>query len=528
MGKSCDRHGVCGANSNAPRRARLDWWRRCRWLVALAAGGLLPLALAPFDFWPLMLVASAALYWLLATDDSRLRTFCHGWLFGVGKYGVGASWIYVSIHVHGNAAAPLAAALVAVFAAGLALTSGALALLFRVLRRRLGLSASSALLFAGLWTAFEWLLTWLLTGFPWLFAGYAFIDTPLAGWAPVGGVLLLSLLAVGTATLSIAALRQRRWWLLAVPLAAWIAGGALGHVHWTQRGETRSVALVQGNLPQETKWTASGLAAALQRYRALSAEAWRHDLVVWPEAAIPDLHHRVASDVQAMRPTDGGDLLWGTLLAQARPDRATPLIYNAAVSSSGGEYRKRRLVPFGEYVPLEALLRGAIAFFDLPMSRTAAGADGQRMLVAADTAIALAICYEVAYADAVAKDARSAELLATISNDTWFGTSIGPPQHMQIARARALENGKYLLRATNNGITAIVDDQGTVISRLPQFVPGVLTGTIHANSGATPYGHLGDLAAILASLIAIGAGVYAGRRQRPPVPQARSPAKEGG
>ena len=487
--------------------------RRCRWLLALAAGAMLPLALAPFDLWPLMLVAAAALFWLLAHDDSYVRTFWHGWLFGVGKYGVGASWIYVSIHVHGHAPPPLAAALVAVFVAGLALTSGALALLFLgMTRRRQELSPSSALVFAGMWTAFEWLLTWLLTGFPWLFAGYAFIDTPLAGWAPVGGALLLSLLAVGTATLSIAALRQRRWWLLAAVLALWLAGGALRQVPWTQRGETRTVALVQGNLPQETKWTAGGLAAALQRYGQLSADAWRHDIVVWPEAAIPDLHHRVAEEVQAMRPADGGDLLWGALVAEVRPNRRAPLIYNAAVSSSGGEYRKRRLVPFGEYVPLEALLRGAIAFFDLPMSRTAPGAHAQPKLTAADTAIALAICYEVAYGNAVARDARSAALLATISNDTWFGTSIGPPQHMQIARARALENGKYLIRATNNGITAIVDDQGAVVSRLPQFVASVLTGTVHANSGTTPYGRFGDLVAMLLASIALGTGtLIAGR-----------------
>ena len=162
--------------------------------------------------------------------------------------------------------------------------------------------------------------------------------------------------------------------------------------------------------------------------------------------------------------------------------------FNAAVSTADGAiYRKRHLVPFGDFVPFESLLRGLISFFDLPMSGTTPGEAEQPLLHAADIDLAMAICWEIAYPATVAADARLADALVTISNDTWFGESIGPSQHFQIARMRAKENGKYLLRSTNDGITAIVDDKGDVVGRLPRFEPALLTGTIHAVSRTTPF-----------------------------------------
>ena len=483
----------------------------------MAAGGLLPFALAPFGLWPLMLASAAALFALLQAAPNAGAAFRLGWLFGVGKYGVGASWIYVSIHVYGAAPMPLAAALVALFVAGLALFPALMAAAHRALPRR---GASAGLQFAVLWTATEWALTWLLSGFPWLFAGDAFLDTPLAAWAPVGGVLLVSLVAVASAALVVVAVADRRWLLLAAPAILWAAGAALGVANWTERGAARSVALVQGNLPQETKWTAGGLAAALARYRALSAEAWDRDIVVWPEAALPALHRHVAADIAAMRQDAKADLIHGALVAEAGAvdsagSRAQPVpaTYNAALSTggagsgAGSEYRKRRLVPFGEYVPFEAVLRGLIAFFDLPTSHIAAGASEQPALRAAGLEVAMAICYEIAYPGMVGAQARDAALIATISNDTWFGASIGPAQHLQIARMRALENGRYLLRATNNGITAIVDDRGGVAAALPQFRPGVLFGTVHGTTGTTPFGRFGHAPVLaLLALAALAAG----------------------
>jgi apolipoprotein N-acyltransferase len=175
-------------------------------------------------------------------------------------------------------------------------------------------------------------------------------------------------------------------------------------------------------------------------------------------------------------------------------------------------YTKRRLVPFGEYVPLEGLLRGLIGFFDLPMSHTEPGAPVQPLLRVGEAKIAMAICYEVVYPDLVREQARDANLLATVSNDTWFGASIGPLQHLQMARMRALELGRFMLRATNNGVTAVIDARGRVVAQLPQFAPGVLRGQVWLMAGDTPYARFGDVPvlALLAGLLAAG---WRGRRR---------------
>ena len=483
-------------------------------LAAVAAGAVLPLALAPFGWVPLMLVSAGALFWILRRTATHTGAFWLGWWFGVGKYGVGASWIYVSIHVFGAASPPLAVALVALFVGGMALFTGLLGLLFRSLAAGEGRGGSfaDALAFAVVWTATEWVLTWFLTGFPWLFAGYAFIDTPLVGLAPLTGVLGMSFVAVLTAVcLVIVPLQgsaRTRVLVLIAPAVLWAAAWGLESVAWTERGATRSVALVQANIPQEAKWDRRRLSEWQARYGELTAGATDRDIVVWPEAAIPSYYHLAKDFIDETVLHLSGDLVQGTVLAEVDAD-GTLAVYNAAVSSAGGIYRKRRLVPFGDYVPFDSALRGLIAFFDLPMSRSTPGAEGQPLLKAAGLDLAMAICYEIAYPKAVAVHGRGADLLVTVSNDTWFGSSIGPLQHAQMARMRAIENGKSVLRATNNGVTALIDDRGAVVAELPQFEQGVLTGTVQATSGSTPFARflnaplLGVLAAVTVGLVIV-------------------------
>ena len=481
-------------------------WRN---LAALVAGALLPFALAPFGLWPLLLISAGVLFWLLQNVRTSGRAFRVGWYYGVGKYGVGASWVYVSIHTYGETSAWLAVLLVACFVAGMAVFSGMMALAFHALARlRENDALGVALMFAVVWTVMEWLLTWFLSGFPWLFAGYAFLDTPLAGLAPVGGVLLVSLAAVMTATLVVAA--PRRLGVLAIPVVIWLAAFGLGFVSWTERGEAHEVALVQGNIPQSIKWTPDGVDLSVERYRELTKTAGDADIVVWPEAAIPDYLRRREGFIEAQRP-GSGDVVTGIFVAEETADGFD--YYNAAMSTGGGVYRKRRLVPFGDHLPFDSVLRGTLAFFDLPMSGTSAGEAEQPLLKAAGIDLSMAICWEIAYPRAVAMSVEGADALVTISNDTWFGASIGPRQHFQIARMRALENGRYLLRATNNGITAIIDDRGDVVHRLPQFEPGVLTGSVHAMSGTTPFG-LWTNWPLLVALLAIVVGVLSFRPRR--------------
>ena len=460
------------------------------------AGVAYPFGFAPYDAWPLTLAALAALCWTLLRPSPR--PLLHGWLFGLGKYGGGVYWIYVSIHVYGAAPPWLAALLVALFVAGMATFHAAAAWIFVRLRRG---SALDALSFALAWTLGEWLLTWFLGGFPWLFAGYAMLDAPLAALAPVGGVLLVSFAAALTG----AGLALWRHWpapvLAALP---WLASWALADASWTTLGAARSVALVQGAVPQQAKWDPAEALAIQQRYAALSV-AQDSQLVIWPEAALPVPLHAASAFLQDVANQVPGALVLGALIGERSP--AGWRLYNGAVAvgDGAGRYLKRRLVPFGEYVPFESVLRGLIGFFDLPMSRLQPGPPQQPPLRAGGLRLAMSICYEIAYPELTRRAATEAAAVVAISNDTWFGDSIGPSQHLQIARMRALENGRYVLRATNDGITAIIAPNGDVAAALPRFEPGVLRGEFRAATGATPFGRWGSPLIVASLLIGFAA-----------------------
>jgi apolipoprotein N-acyltransferase len=488
-------------------------------LLALLAGALLPFSLAPFGYWPLGIVAVAGWFWVLR--HGRLGAAMSGWLFGLGKYGVGASWVYVSIHVYGNAPPPLAAFLVLVFVAGLALFPMANGWAFR--RLQSGSALADAALFAALFAAFEWLLTWFLTGFPWLFLGYAHLGTALAGWAPVGGVLLVGFWVALTGALLVVLLeavlaRRRRLAGLAatIGLLPWVLGWALGLVTWVEEGERREVALVQGNVEQSVKWNPDMQWPILQIYRDLSEPHWGVDLLIWPEAALTFWAHEAAEvlDDLSQRGAAGGTALVLGLPAVERVPGGDLVFRNTAsvLGAGSGRYVKRRLVPFGEYVPLESLLRGAIEFFDMPMSRAAPGAWHQPLLDLGGYRGIMAICYEVVYPDLVRAQAREADVLITISNDSWFGASIGPLQHLQMAQMRALENGRWMLRGTNNGVTAIIDHRGRIRGLLPQFESGALRGDYVLMRGTTPFTRVGHGPVLLVLLAIIALGVWRRRR----------------
>jgi apolipoprotein N-acyltransferase len=479
-------------------------------LLALLAGALFPLALSPFDWWPCAIVSVLLLHWLVRHVSLR-RGLVLFYLYGVGLYGVGVSWVYVSIRDHGGASAWLAGFLVLLFVLALALfllLQGYLYLKF--LRRSL---LGPSLGFAAAWIVREWLLTWLFTGFPWLFAGYGFIDTWLAGYGPLLGVLGISYLVIlQTCLLAMVgtALLRRRLPLAAggVALAAsiWLGGWLLSNTTFVQpTGEQLQVSAVQGNIDQDSKWRRAMVGPILQTYTNLSAGEWGRDLIVWPEAAITLFRSDAKSFLQGLSARGQAT---GTTVIMGIPDRdAEGNFLNSAIAVGQGEgtYVKRRLVPFGEYVPLESVLRGLIQLFDLPMSRNVSGADEQAPLLVGERRISMSICYEVVYPDLVRETVEQPDLLVTISNDTWFGASIGPWQHLQMARMRALENGRYMLRATNNGVTAVINQQGQVVASLPQFEQGVLRAEVPMLSGVTPFARFGQLAVLLLVLGSLAA-----------------------
>lgn len=469
----------------------------------LGAGALLPIALAPFGFWPLTLLAPAVLFWRLVWAKPG-AAFALGWWFGFGKYLVGVSWVYVSINVYGGAPPWLAGALVLLFVGSLALLPALQAWLYTKYLAR-GSMPRDAVAFAASFVLLEWVMTWFLTGFPWLFLGYGHLETPLKNFAPVGGVLLVSLMtALSGCSIAVAlATRRTAERAIAILLAAspWLAGAGLSWVTWVTRTGHGTTALVQGNVPQSVKWQPDSVVPILERYRDLSEPYWGRDLVVWPEAAVTLFVAQAASylDTMGRKARDAGSALVLGIPDVERMPEGPPMFLNTAISlgDGSGQYAKRRLVPFGEYVPFEALLRGAIAFFDLPMSHAVAGPEEQPALTAKGWKLSMAICYEIVYPELVRRSAQDADLLITLSNDTWFGRSIGPLQHMEMARMRAVENGRWLLRATNDGVTAIVDADGRVVDELARFEAGVLDGGFHVMSGRTPFATYGSTPVVL-------------------------------
>ncbi|WP_444929923.1 apolipoprotein N-acyltransferase [Microbulbifer sp. SSSA002] len=506
-------------------------------LANAAAGGLMTLSLAPFNYWVCGLLSLAIFAWvMLSAGRGRTlpgrKTFALAFCYGLGLFASGASWVYVSITNFGNSSVPLGLALTGSFVAIMALL---LAAPFYFLGRFTDNRFSFALAFAALWFISEWLRSWAFTGFPWLFAGYGHTETWLAGWAPVLSVYGIGLLLAFTgAVLALAVSgrlsplkRRGPIVLLAAALAPWPIGAALSRVEWTTaQGPLISVGLVQANIPQEKKWLPEFRGETISRYqegtRALSDRDV--DVIIWPEAALPMLYRQAPNLMQALQRNAESteiDLITGILYDTRDPARGSVSIHNSAAvfGQSPSVYHKRHLVPFGEYVPLEDFIRGTIEFFNLPTSFIRSGPDEQSPLRAAGASWAPLICYEIVYPQLVADSAQSSQILLTISNDAWFGASIGPLQHMQMAQMRALETGRYLVRGTNTGVTAIVDPKGHIVKQLPQFERATMSGDIRAMRGATPF-MLGGISLVFALALPMLALALFLRRRVEPQPNA--------
>jgi len=472
-------------------------------LVAALCGGALVLSLAPFNVWPLAFVSAGGLYTLLTLKPEAVNRIALG--FGLAKFGVGLSWVYVSIHVYGSASPVLAGGLVLLMVTFMSLSYLAQLRLFTALRTER--EWLNWLLFVATWVLFEWFWTWFLTGFPWLFAGYSQLATPLAGLAPLGGVFLVSAAVVLIGVAGASVLRSPR---LALPvigltvLVSWLTE----RIEWTVAGETYSAALVQGNTDQSVKWNEDQRDAIVRTHVQMSTPWWgKADVIVWPEGAVTYWAHEADALLtqlhrQGVRTQTA--LVTGIPLAERIDDDV--FAYNGVITvgAGQGQYRKQDLVPFGEYVPLEALLRGLIAFFDLPMSGFSAGESDQPQLQLKNLRAAMLICYEIAYPETVRAQSVDADVLLTISNDTWFGSSIGPLQHMQLAQMRARETGRWILRATNNGVTGIIDPKGGITASLPQFQAAVLHGSFRAVTGSTPFQQVGNWPVLLLCFLVLG------------------------
>jgi apolipoprotein N-acyltransferase len=473
---------------------------------------------------PLAFLCPAVLFLLWQGATPRSAAW-RGFLFTGGTFLAGTYWLYHSIHLVGGAPLWIAAFLMLGLVAIMGSYTAALGYAVARWGAATGPLRWLVLLPAG-WVLVEWFRGWFLSGFPWLALGYTQLDTPLAGFAPVVGVygtsLAVALVAGALVTLLLGG-RSARIVAVAAIAAVGIAGTALGRAGWTEaRGTRVTVALVQGAVPQSMKWEPGQRERTLDLYAELTIPHLGAGIIVWPEAALPALESDIRGYLESLHATagaQGSDVVMGLL----RRDRATGAFHNSMVALGATEqwYDKRRLVPFGEFFPVPAAVRDWLRLMNLPYSDFVPGAREQAPLAAGGELLAPTICYEDAYASEQLSLARRSTLLVNVTNDAWFGDSTAPHQHLDISRMRSLETGRPMLRATNDGVTALIAHDGALEGTLPQFQPGVLTGVVQPRVGLTPYVRFGNAPVLALVALGLAAGLWRARGPATPAGPSR-------
>ncbi len=471
-------------------------------LLALLAGLLMPLAYAPFNLYPFAVLLPALLFvtWL---DVLPGRAFVRGLLFGAAMFGAGTTWMYISIHHFGHVNVPLSLFILALLVMIMALFYALLGYLFVRFFHPLSLLLKLVIVLPAAWVFLEWVRGWFMTGFPWLNLGYSQTDSLLNGLAPVLGVYGVSWAVALSAGLLLLAVLKRSWFAGLAFIALWFSAALASQINWTSPvGEPIKVSLIQGNIAQDEKWLAEMRIPTIERYSRLTRENWQSDLIVWPESALPDFRYRVLDVLEELgdeAKTNNSLLLIGVLSVQMEPVR----YYNSVVGLgvTEGIYHKQHLVPFTEYLPMKSLLSDIVDFMDVPMSDFSSGDHDQVLMEVNGHKIGISICYEAVFGEELIAGLPAASILVNVSNDGWFGESIGPHQHLQIIRMRALETGRPVLRSTNTGISVIISPDGKIQSASPQFEVHVLTDEVQPMQGMTPYVRWGNW--MVVSLVSI-------------------------
>lgn len=483
------------------------------YLAAIVLGASLVFAYAPFQqAWLVIPVLFALLF--ITRPLPINQAWKVGFAFGLGWFSTGLSWIYVSIDQFGGLPVIASIAVLAALFLYLSLFPALAIFLWKYAERWLGDSAIFLLPLT--WLFSESLRGWLLTGFPWLELGYSQVDSWLGQYAPWLGGSGITVVLWCIAVLLLLALQQRHKGfalasasLLALPfILPWLSP-------ISATGEQARVLLVQGNIPQSIKWNPEQHWRSLMTYLELSRPHYAsHDIIIWPESAVtmPEPYTKdVLGNLHQSLAEQGTTLITGIIDYQQGDYFNTMIVlgqdapHHVVEPYSHGHtnrYQKHQLLPIGEFVPFEDLLRPLAPLFDLPMSSFSRGSYQQANLRANGFQLSAAICYEIAFPAQVRANLKATtDYLVTVSNDTWFGASHGPAQHMQIARMRALELGRPLLRATNNGISAVVNAQGQEIARAPQFTSTSLSASVPIVQGQTLFYRWGAFSAWLIALL---------------------------
>jgi apolipoprotein N-acyltransferase len=480
--------------------------------LAILAGIALTCAFAPFKVFPLAILSPALLLmlWLKAAPK---RAFWYGWLFGLGFFGTGVYWIFISIHTYGNTSVFLASFITGLLIAILALFPAIQGYLLSRLFPRTN-NATLFCAFPAIWVLLEWIRTWIFTGFPWLLIGYSQINSPLKGYATVFSVYGVSLAVLLSSALLVSIglqLNAKHYKKIALQITAfvfiWIVGFILSSISWTvPSGELTKVSLVQGNIPQDLKWSPEHIQPTLDHYQELTEAHWDSNIIIWPEAAVP-LPMASATDFLSLMAQKAGE--HHTTIITGIPMKApdSESYYNAVITLGTGEgmYIKHRLVPFGEYIPLRQLFGKILDLMQVPMSDFIPDEKEPKPIIAHGKKIATFICYEIAFPEQVLSNDDHIDMILTVSNDAWFGHSIAQDQHIEMAQMRAIEMGRPVLFVANDGITGIINAQGMIQSAAPPHESYVLTDTVQTTEGKTPWQRFGifPISALIIILLVI-------------------------
>lgn len=464
-------------------------------ILALALGCLMPLAFAPFHVWPIAIMAVTGLIYLWQIKQTKKQIFLMGFYFGLGYFGLGMHWVYFSLHNFGNAAPIVAGLITVLLIAWQALYIGLLGLAYYQVKKAFS-SQTAFLLLPLLWFTMEWLKGFVLTGFPWLSIGYSHLDSPLFILAPWLGSYGLSAVSVALSIVlylvirhfvisnSINTNKSVVFSFLTVLLVLMLVA---------QKEQTQALATalkisqVQGNIAQHIKWQASKRQEIFNIYWQKTAQHWDSDLIIWPETAVPSrsefIEESVILPMSMLAVEHESNILFGVIVS----DLAKKHYFNSMllVGEHQGLYHKRHLVPFGEYMPMRWLLDFVDQFIQIPMSDMQAGDDEQKLMSINGVNLGVSICYEDVFSRDVNLDLPEANILINTSNDAWFGDSLAPHQHLQIAQMRALETGRPMVRSTNTGITAFIDHKGQIVKKTSQFKVATLTADVFGRTGET-------------------------------------------
>jgi len=477
-----------------------------RIILALLCGGAMQFAFSPFELNWLAIIALTVWAWLLIRCP---HPFLIGYAFGFGWFGFGSWWLADTFHLYGGLPYPVAYLCVAL----VGLVLGLFPALWGWLAVRIaGRSNGFVLAFAATAVLIEWLRGHIFTGLPWTSLGNLILDTPASGWAAIAGVygtaLLPALAAAGLALI----LDRHRSPAAVTALIVVVAISWLTPPLQQAEGETKRAALVQASIPQDVKWDRAFLNETMQRYDRLSTiAASDSDLLIWPEAAIPFFLSRAPGWDRWLRnriAVWNRPLLFGGLKITGNPADPSPAAQNGLFLEAPGEQQrsfagKHHLVPFGEYVPawlpwLRALVTNIGDW---------QAAENGGVLKSGDAVFGALICYESIFPEeARARVEQGAQVLVVVTNDAWYGESPAAWQHLQASRMRAIETGRYVLRAANTGVSAIIAPDGTVTATMPWWQQGVVSGNFRLSFVTTTYQRWGDMPALVVAVLLLAAG----------------------